>query len=37
MSRPQRSRLICREPAVTVFAPVDREPQGTVELTLDEL
>lgn len=37
MARPQRSRLICREPFVRQFAPVDMPPQGSVELTLDEL
>ena len=37
MPRPQRSRLICREPAVRQFAPLDRAADGAVELTLDEL
>lgn len=37
MPRPQRSRLICREPVVREFAPVDHAADGVVELTLDEL
>lgn len=37
MPRPQRSRLICREPYVRQFSPTDRLPNGSVDLTLDEL